>query len=90
MDKQLWAATAVIVMSLIVSLISAMVYQTHHFEKHIDALRSEMNHRFDDFRMWIQSEFGRVNDRLERVEKRLDGVEKRLDALEAATRVVRP
>jgi type II secretory pathway component PulL len=51
LDKQLWAATAVIVMSLIaliVSLISAMVYQTHHFEKHIDALRSEMNHRFDD------------------------------------------
>jgi len=60
MDKQLWAAVAVIVLGYAIGL--------YFQNKRIDDLRSEINHRFDDLKDWIRAELRRIEERLDRLE----------------------
>ncbi len=39
--------------------------------RRIDDLRSEINHRFDDFKDWIRAELRRIEERLDRLEHRV-------------------
>jgi hypothetical protein len=44
---------------------------SYHIERRFSDLRSEINHRFDDLKLWVQSEFRRLDERLERLEQPL-------------------
>jgi hypothetical protein len=60
---QLFTAAAVIVLGQL----AAMLYSTHHTDKRIDDLRSEMSHRFEDLTRYIEARFKALEDRLERL-----------------------
>ena len=50
-----------------------------HLDKRIDDLRSEMNHRFDDMKLWAQSEFRRLDERIDRLTERISKIEEKLE-----------
>ncbi len=79
MNLQIWSAVAVIVIGYLV----AMLYQTHHLDRRIDDLRSEVNHRFDDLREWIRAEFRRIDERIDHLAGRVEKLEVHLDKLGA-------
>jgi predicted nuclease with TOPRIM domain len=79
MNMRIWSAVAVIVIGYLV----AMLYQTHHWDRRIDDLRSEVNHRFDDLKEWIRAEFRRIDERIDHLAGRVERLEAPFDKLEA-------
>ena len=79
MSLQIWSAVAVIVIGYLV----AMLYQTRHWDRRIDDLRSEVNHRFDDLKEWIRAEFRRLDERIDHLAGLVERLDARFDKLEA-------
>ena len=72
MDKQLWAATAIIIAGYVLGF----YFQNRRlddFKQAVDNrfgdLRGEMNHRFDDLKDWIRAELRRIDGRIDSVLK---------------------
>ena len=50
-----------------------------HLDKRIDDLRVEVNHRFDDMKEWIKSEFRRLDERVDNLADKIDKLEVRTE-----------
>jgi hypothetical protein len=51
--------------TICIALVGALVYQIHYFDRRLDDLRSEINHRFEDLIRYIDARFGRIEGRLD-------------------------
>ena len=71
---QLWTAVGVAFLGYLI----ALLYQTHHTDKRIDDLRSEMNARFASFEKLLDERFASF-ERL--LDERFAAVDKRFDDL---------
>jgi hypothetical protein len=98
-SSQLWSAVG----TLAVIFISTVIFQTHHTDKRLDDLRSDMNarfadfqrsidKRFDDLRDWVRSEIKAAIDpihaELKAINGRLDRLEERVAKIEDKLEVI--
>lgn len=74
----------------LVVLVIAILAMILHIDKRFDSLERSIGHRFDDMRLWVQSElkalrteisagFQRLEERVGRLETRVAKIEERLD-----------
>jgi ElaB/YqjD/DUF883 family membrane-anchored ribosome-binding protein len=72
---QLWTAVGV----AFLGYLTALLYQTHHTDKRIDDLRSEINARFASFERLIDERFAAVDKRFDDLTRWLQSEIRRLD-----------
>ena len=72
---QLWTAVGVAFFGYLI----ALLYQTHHTDKRIDDLRSEINGRFASFEKLIDERFAAVDKRFDDLTRWLQSEIRRLD-----------
>ena len=73
--SQLWTAVGVALLGYLI----ALLYQTHHTDKRIDDLRSEINGRFASFEKLIDERFAAVDKRFDDLTRWLQSEIRRLD-----------
>lgn len=62
------APAVLIVVSVALTQMIGLFYQTHYFDKGFEDQRGHFDKRFDDLRDYIRSEVKRLEDRIGRIE----------------------
>jgi len=77
-----WSQVGTIIGALVV-VMGAFAY---HMDRRFDGLRSEMiarfeavDKRFEDLKLWAQSEFRRLDERIDRLTERIGKIEEKLE-----------
>lgn len=68
--------------ALAVIIAGALFYQAHYLNQRLAAFEKSIDTRFDDLKLWIQSEFRRIDQRIDNLAEKIARLEERVGKLE--------